>query len=66
MAYLEWKKEEVMRESISYCHANIHQEKIKKLALNSGIQTYQIVTNDDKVCTPSLSSILLPLNLDDF
>ncbi len=31
----------------------------KKLALNSGIQTYQISTNDDKVCLPSLSSILL-------
>ena len=30
-----------------------------KLALNSGIQTYQILTNDDEVCIPSLSSILL-------
>ena len=27
--------------------------------LNSGIQTYQILTNDDEVCMPSLSSILL-------
>ena len=33
--------------------------KSKKLALNSGIQTYQILTNDDKVCIPRLSSILL-------
>ena len=33
--------------------------KNKKLALNSGIQTYQILTNDDEVCIPSLSSILL-------
>ena len=31
----------------------------KKLALNSGIKTYQILTNDDKVCIPSLSSIIL-------
>ena len=34
--------------------------KNKKLALNSGIQqTYQVLTNDDEVCIPSLSSILL-------
>ena len=31
----------------------------KKLALKLGIQTYQILTNDDEVCIPSLSSILL-------
>ena len=31
----------------------------KKLALNSGIQTYQISTNDGEVCIPSLSSNLL-------
>ena len=31
----------------------------KELALQSGIQTYQILTNDDEVCVPSLSSILL-------
>ena len=31
----------------------------KKLVLNLGIQTYQILTNDDEVCIPSLSSILL-------
>ena len=30
-----------------------------KLALNSGIQTYQILTNDDEAFIPSLSSILL-------
>ena len=36
-------------------------EKNKKLPLNSGIQTYQILTNDDEVCIPSLSSILLAL-----
>ena len=33
--------------------------KSKKLALNSGIQTYQILTNDDKVCISSLSSSIL-------
>ena len=31
----------------------------KKLALDSGIQTNQILTNDDEVCIPRLSSILL-------
>ena len=30
-----------------------------KLALKLEIQTYQILTNDDEVCIPSLSSILL-------
>ena len=35
----------------------------KKLALNSGIQTYQILTNDDEVCIPRLSSILLAVIL---
>ena len=34
-------------------------KKFKKLALKLGIQTYQILTNDDEVCIPSLSSILL-------
>ena len=29
------------------------------MALNSGIKTHQILTNDDEVCIPSLSSILL-------
>jgi hypothetical protein len=33
--------------------------KNKKLALNSGIQTNQNLTNDDKVCIPRVSSILL-------
>ena len=33
--------------------------KNKKLALNLGIETYQILTNDDEVCIPSLSSILI-------
>jgi hypothetical protein len=33
--------------------------KNKKLALNSRIQTYQILTNDDEVCIPSLSRILI-------
>ena len=33
--------------------------KNKKLALNSGIQTNQILTNNDEVCIPSLSSIIL-------
>ena len=31
----------------------------KKLALKLGILTYQILTNDDEVCIPSLSSIIL-------
>ena len=35
------------------------RQKNKKLALELGIQTYQILTNDDEVCIPSLSSILL-------
>ena len=33
--------------------------KNKKLALNSGIQTYQILTSDNRACITSLSSILL-------
>ena len=37
-------------------------KKIKKLAINSGIQTYQILTNDDEVFIPSLSSILLAVH----
>ena len=38
--------------------------KNKKLALNTGIQTKQILTNDDRVCIPRCSSILLAvLNL---
>ena len=39
-------------------------KKNKKLALNLGIQTYQILTNDDEVCIPSLSSILLAVSRD--
>ena len=31
----------------------------EKMHLNSGIKTYQILTNDDDVCIPSLSSILI-------
>ena len=34
-------------------------KQIEKLALKLEIQTYQILTNDDEVCIPSLSSILL-------
>ena len=33
-----------------------------KLALKLGIQTYQILTNNDEVCIPYLSSILLAVN----
>jgi hypothetical protein len=33
--------------------------KNKKLALKLGIQTFQILTNNDEVCIPSLSSIFL-------
>ena len=32
------------------------------MALKLGIQTYQILTKDDKVCIPSLSSILLAVS----
>ena len=32
------------------------------MALKLGIQTYQILTNDDEVCIPSLSSILLAVS----
>ena len=32
------------------------------MALNSGIQTDQIMANDDQVCIPRLSSILLAVN----
>ena len=35
------------------------RQKDKKLALKLGIQTYQILTNDDELCIPSISSILL-------
>ena len=34
-------------------------QKNKKMALNSGIQTNQILTNNDEVCIPRLSSIFL-------
>ena len=37
-------------------------KKNRKLALNSGIQTNQILTNDDEVCIQRLSSILLAVN----
>ena len=37
--------------------------KNKKLALKLRVQTYQILTNDDKVCIPSLSSILLAVHI---
>ena len=32
------------------------------MALNSRIQTYQTLTNDDEVCIPRLSSILLAVH----
>jgi hypothetical protein len=35
----------------------------KKLALNSGIQTYQILANEDEGCIPSLSSIHLAVSI---
>jgi hypothetical protein len=34
-------------------------QKKEKNVLKLGIQTYQILTNDDEVCVPSLSSIFL-------
>ena len=33
--------------------------KNEKLSLSLGIHTYKILTNDDEVCIPCLSSILL-------
>ena len=39
--------------------------KNKKLALKLGVQTYQILTIDDEVCNPSLSSILLAVSKND-
>ena len=40
--------------------------KNKKLALDSGIQTNQILSNDDKACIPRLSSILLAVKWTNF
>ena len=37
-------------------------QKKKKLALKSGIQNFQFLTNDDDVCIPSLSSVLLAVS----
>ena len=34
----------------------------KKLALDSGIQTNQILKNDDEICIPHIYSILLLCN----
>ena len=34
-------------------------QKNKKFSLNSGIENNQILTKDDEVCIPRLSSILL-------
>ena len=39
------------------------RQKNKKLVLKLGIQTYQTLTSDEKVCIPSLSSILLAVIL---
>ena len=38
-------------------------QKNKKLTLKLGIKTYQILTNDDEVCIPSLSSISLAVSM---
>ena len=35
----------------------MNAKKNKKLALRLGIQTYEILTSNDEVCIPSLSSI---------
>ena len=37
-------------------------KQIKKMALKLGIETYQILINDDEVCIPRLSNILLAVN----
>ena len=39
--------------------SHTNAKKNKKFALRLGIQTYQIMTNDDEVCIPSISSILI-------
>ena len=36
------------------------------MALNTGIQTNQLLTNDDEVCIPRLSSILLAVQMFEF
>ena len=41
-------------------------QKCKKLTLDSHIQTYQILTNNDEVCIPSISSILIALSAEFF
>ena len=38
-------------------------KKNKKLDLNSGVQTNQILTNDDEVCISRLPSILLAVTI---
>ena len=40
----------------------MQKKREKKLALNSGIQTYHIFKNDDEVCILSLSSIILAVS----
>ena len=45
--------------ALVFYHAGHSPYKSKKLRNSSGIQTYQILTNEDEVCIPSLSSILL-------
>ena len=42
--------------------SHINAKNNKKLALNSGIQNNQILSNDDEVCISRLSSILLAVN----
>ena len=39
---------------------------MEKKALKLRIQTYQILTNDDEACIPSLSSILLAIPVGKF
>ena len=39
--------------------SHLNAKNKNKFALKLGIQTYQILTNDDEVCIPRLSSILL-------
>ena len=41
---------------------NYKNQKSKKLTLDSGIQTNQMLTNDDEACIPRLSSILVAVN----
>ena len=53
LAIRSWSKELDKKPS------HINAKKVFQIALKLGIETYQILTDDDEVSIPSLSSILL-------